>query len=561
VAKYALGLDFGTNSVRALLVEVSGGKEIATSVWNYKHGEAGIILDRKDPNLARQHPADYLEGIEKTVKAVLKAAKGTKGFWPGQVIGIGVDTTGSTPLPVDKSGEPLALSRQFGKTPAAMAWLWKDHTGHAEAEEITAAAAKDRPQYLAKCGGRYSSEWFWSKILHCARVAPKVFDAAHTWIEVADWVPGILAGTFAPEQLKRGICAAGHKAMANPIWGGYPDEQFLGGLDPRLARVRRSLPDRTYSIADAAGGLCKEWSGKLGLGEGTAIAVGAFDAHLGGVGSGITPGALVKIIGTSTCDMMVAPMSSDLPDIPGLCGIVPESILPGYYGLEAGQSAVGDIFNWFVNVIQPGGAKAGSHEALTAGAGRIKPGQSGLLALDWHNGNRTILTDQRLSGTILGLTLHSTPSEIYRALVESTAFGARTIMQRFEEYGLKVERVINCGGIAAKNPLVMQIYADVMGRPLMISRSSQTCALGAAIAGAVVAGEAAGGHANYGGAMEAMTGVQPKVFKPIPKNVAVYDKLYRLYRSLHDSLGVRGHTEDLSGLMKELLKIRDEARA
>ncbi len=559
--RYALGLDFGTNSVRSLLVEVSRGKEIATSVWNYKHGDSGVVIDARDPNLARQHPADYLEGIEKTVKAVLKQARDIKGFSPDQVIGIGVDTTGSTPLPVDVRGQPLTLYKHFANNPAAMAWLWKDHTGHAEAEEITAAAAEDRPQYLAKCGGRYSSEWFWSKILHCARVAPKVFDAAYTWVEIADWIPAVLAGTCGSDDLKRGICAAGHKAMCNPGWGGYPDEEFLVGLDPRLGKLRGTLPDETYSIADTAGTLCKEWATVLGLREGTAIAVGAFDAHLGGVGSGINPGALVKIIGTSTCDMMVAPMTTDLPDIPGLCGIVPESILPGFYGLEAGQSAVGDIFNWFVNIIQPGGAKAGSHKALTSAAERMTPGESGLLALDWHNGNRTILTDQRLTGMVLGLTLHSTPAEIYRALVESTAFGAGVIMQRFEEYGLKVERVVNCGGIAAKNPMAMQIYADVMGRPLMISRSSQTCALGAAIAGAVVAGESAGGHANFACAMEAMTGVQQKVFKPIAKNVAVYDQLYLLYRSLHDSLGVRGHSEDLSGLMKQLLKIRDEARA
>ncbi|MGA2497159.1 MAG: ribulokinase [Tepidisphaeraceae bacterium] len=560
MARYSIGLDFGTNSVRALLVDARNGKEIASSVCNYAHGDAGIVLDRKDPNLARQHPADYLDGIETTVKAVLTAAKKIRGFAAGQVIGIGVDTTGSTPMPLDAAGEPLAFDKKFAKDPAALAWLWKDHTGYAEAEEITAAAAKLRSNYLAKCGGRYSSEWFWSKILHCARVSPKVFDAAYTWVEIADWIPAVLAGIKAPDQIKRGICAAGHKAMCNPAWGGYADEEFVSSLDPRLGRVRKSLPNKTYTVADVAGTLCAAWAKKLGMREGTPIAVGAFDAHLGGVGSGIVPGALVKIIGTSTCDMMVASMDKELPDIPGLCGIVPESILPGCFGLEAGQSAVGDIFNWFVNIVQPGGPKNGSHEALTKGAESLKPGESGLLALDWHNGNRTILVDQRLTGLVLGLTLHSTPAEIYRALVESTAFGARTIMERFEEYGQKVERVINCGGIAAKSPLVMQIYADVMGRPLMISRCNQTCALGAAIAGAVVAGKEAGGHANFIDAMKAMTGVQKKVFKPIAKNVAVYDRLYKLYRSLHDALGVAGHGTDLSGVMKDLLKIRDEAR-
>jgi L-ribulokinase len=560
MARYTIGLDYGTNSARALLVDVRTGEEVAAHVWNYAHGEAGIILDRKDPDLARQHPADYLEGIEQTVKAVLRAARKRKGFAPEQVIGIGVDTTGSTPLPLDKAGRPLAFDKRFAKDPAAMAWLWKDHTGHAEAVEITAAAEKQRPQYLAKCGGRYSSEWFWSKVLHCARVAPKVFEAAHTWVEIADWIPAVLAGVTDPAQIRRGICAAGHKAMCNPAWGGYANAEFLASLDPRLARVRQSLPDRTYTVADAAGGLCAEWAKRLGLPAGIPVAVGAFDAHLGGVGSGIGPGSLVKIIGTSTCDMMVAPLDKDLPDIPGLCGIVPESILPGFHGLEAGQSAVGDIFNWFVNVVQPGGPKAGSHEALTAGAARLRPGASGLLALDWHNGNRTILVDQRLTGLIVGLTLHSTPAEIYRALVESTAFGARTIMERFEEYGLKVEQVINCGGIAAKNPLVMQIYADVMGRPLRISRSSQTCALGSCVAAAVVAGKAAGGHADFAAAMKAMTGVQKKAFVPIARNVEIYNRLYRLYRSLHDALGVARPAGDLSGVMKELLQIRDETR-
>ena len=290
------------------------------------------------------------------------------------------------------------------------------------------------------------------------------------------------------------------------------------------------------------------------------MAAGAFDAHLGGVGSGIEPGVLVKIIGTSTCDMAVAPLKQKLPDIPGLCGIVPESILPGYYGLEAGQSAVGDIFNWFVNRIQPGGADAGSHGALTRGAEKLRPGESGLLALDWNNGNRTVLVDQRLTGLVLGLTLHSTPAEIYRALIEATAFGARVIVERFEEYGVPIKRVVNCGGISVKNPMVMQIYADVFNRPLEISRSAQTCALGAAMAGAVVAGRKAGGHGSFAQATKAMTGVLAKRFKPVAKHVAVYERLYRLYKRLHDTFGQRGYAENQFVLMKELLAIRDAVR-
>jgi L-ribulokinase len=559
-AKYTLGLDYGTNSARALLVEVGTGREIAASTWGYAHGTSGVVLDSRDPNLARQHPLDYVQAIEQTISGVLKAARKHPGFKPENIIGIGVDTTGSTPMPVDAYGNALVVHDAFADEPAAMAWLWKDHTGHAEAAEITAQAAKLKPEYLAKCGGRYSSEWFWSKILHCARVAPKVFDAAYTWVEIADWIPAVLTGTTHPGELKRGICAAGHKAMCNPEWGGYPEADFLAALDKRLVRVRESLPSKTYTVADAAGGLTEAWAQKLGLKAGIPVAVGAFDAHLGAVGSGIAPGTFVKIIGTSTCDIMVAPLDRKLPDIPGLCGIVPESVLPGFYGLESGQSAVGDIFNWFVNVIQPGGSNAGSHEALTAQAAKMAPGASGLLALDWHNGNRTVLVDQRLTGLILGLTLHSTPAEIYRALIESTAFGARAIVERHEEYGIKVQRIVNCGGIAAKNPLVMQIYADIIGRPIAISRSSQTCALGSAVAAAVVAGKAAGGYDDFATAAKKMTGVQKTIFKPNPKAVKVYQRLYELYRQLHDSFGIKDRAADISNVMKDLLAVRDTSR-
>jgi L-ribulokinase len=284
--------------------------------------------------------------------------------------------------------------------------------------------------------------------------------------------------------------------------------------------------------------------------------VGAFDAHLGGVGSGIAPGALVKIIGTSTCDMMVVPAGQSLADVPGLCGIVPGSILPGFYGLEAGQSAVGDIFNWFVNYLQPGGTKVGTHEALSAGAAKLAPGESGLLALDWNNGNRTILVDQRLTGLLLGQTLYTTPAEIYRALIEATAFGALTIINRFEEYGVKVDQIVNCGGIAEKNPLVMQIYADVTGRPMKVSRSGQTCALGAAIAGAVVGGA----HPDYATAQKAMTGLKPRVFKPDPQNHAAYKVLYALYRQVHDAFGTTAWKGNLHAVMKQLIDLRSQAR-
>jgi L-ribulokinase len=455
---------------------------------------------------------------------------------------------------------PIAFLPEFQKELAAQAWLWKDHTGHAEAAEITAKATGHPDHYLSKCGGTYSSEWFWSKVLHCKRSAPKVFAAAYAWVELADFVPAFITGDTNPHTLRRGVCAAGHKAMYNDSWGGYPDAEFLSQLDPKLGELRGRLCAKAYAVDRAAGGLTNDWAKRTGLPAGIPVAVGAFDAHLGGVGSGIAPGILVKIIGTSTCDMMVVPEGEKLADIPGLCGIVPGSILPGSFGLEAGQSAVGDIFNWFVNYIQPLGKKAGSHEALSAAAEKIAPGESGLLALDWNNGNRTILVDQRLTGLLIGQTLYTTPAEIYRALVEATAFGALTIIHRFEEYGIKVDQVVNCGGIAEKNPLVMQIYADVTGRPIKISRSAQTCALGAAIAGAVVAGSKAGGYDTFASAQKAMTGLKSKVFRPNPAAHAVYQELYKLYRTLHDAFGTEQGGGALYSVMKDLLEIRAKAR-
>jgi L-ribulokinase len=558
---YTIGLDYGTNSVRCLIVDVANGNELGTAVYEYETGEAGIILDPSDHNLARQNPADYLKGIEVTIKAAIaKAKKAAKDFKPEQIIGIGIDTTGSTPLPVDKNGTPLSMLDEFKDNPNAHAWLWKDHTGHAEAAEITELAKKEHPEYLTKCGGTYSSEWFFSKILHCIRTDPKVADAAFTWIEHADYMTALLTGTTEPQKLKRCRCAAGHKAMFNDGWGGYPDAEFLSKLDPKLGKLREKLSEETFAVDVAAGKLTGDWAEKLGLPKGIPVAMGAFDAHLGGVGSGIKEGILVKIIGTSTCDMAVAPNDAKLPDVPGICGIVDGSILPGHFGLEAGQSAVGDIFNWFVNYIQPGGKEAGSHEALTEKAAKLKPGQSGLLALDWNNGNRTILVDQRLTGLLLGQTLHTRPEEIYRALIEATAFGALTIINRFEEYGVNISEVINCGGIAEKNPLLMQIYADATGREMKISRSVQSCALGACIAGAVVAGKASGGHDNFANAQAAMCDIKDVTYKPIAENAKIYQQLYVLYKQLHDAFGTQEFSGKMANVMKELLSIKDRTQ-
>jgi L-ribulokinase len=399
-ARFAIGVDYGTNSVRALVVNLEDGEELATHVYNYPSGDAGVLLDKKDPNLARQSPADYIDGFFTSVRRAVAAAKRKRGFKPENVVGIGVDTTGSTPLPVDQDGTPLALQSKFKKKLAAQAWLWKDHTSHAEAAEITAKAANDSNRYLSICGGTYSSEWYWSKVWHCKREDPAVFEAAYSWVELADFIPAFITGNTNPRTMKRGICAAGHKAMYSEKWNGLPSADFLASLDPGLPKVRENYSTEVVPADRVAGHLTAAIAKKIGLPAGVAVAVGAFDAHMGAVGAGIQPGILVKIIGTSTCDMMVAPIDGQLAEIPGLCGIVPGSIIPGMYGLEAGQSAVGDIFNWFANQLAPAkyAAKGDAHDKLTRDAEKLGPGESGLLALDWNNGNRTILVDPLLTG-------------------------------------------------------------------------------------------------------------------------------------------------------------------
>ena len=556
--RFAIGVDYGTNSVRALVVDVGDGSEIATHVYDYPSGEKGILLDPRDPNLARQNPADYVNGFTECVRQAVAAAGQVEGFDPQAVVGIGIDTTGSTPIPVDRSGVPLAMRPEWKDDLAAQAWLWKDHTGHEEAAEITEKARRGRLPYLAKCGGTYSSEWFWSKLLHARRSAPAVFKAAHSWVECADFVPAYITGNLDPLTMPRGICAAGHKAMYGDAWGGLPSRKFLAGLDPALAAVRDRYAARAVPADRPAGKLAEGVARAVGLPPGIPVAVGAFDAHMGAVGAGIKPGRLVKIIGTSTCDMLVAPIKKKLPDIPGLCGIVPGSIVPGQWGLEAGQSAVGDIFNWFVTHLAPREytERGDPHQNLTAKASKLRPGESGLLALDWNNGNRTILVDPLLTGLVVGQTLHTTAPEVYRALVEATAFGALTIIQRFEEYGVKVKEVVNCGGIAAKNPFLMQIYADVTNRPMRLSRSAQTCALGAAVFGAVVGGA----YRSTEDAQDRMTGVADTVYKPDRRAAAGYARLYRIYRSLHDAFGTSRWKGTLHGVMKDLIAIRDRAR-
>ena len=551
---FTLGIDYGTNSVRALVVRCSDGEEFGSCVVNYPSGHQGILLDAKDHNLARQHPGDYLVGLERSVKGALAAAKKKRGFDPAKIGGIGVDTTGSSPIPVDQANRPLALDAKWKKNLNAQCWLWKDHTSVNEAAKITELAAQHRPQFIAKCGNTYSSEWFWSKLWHCLNVDPKVFNAAHSWVELSDWVPAVLAGVTDPVQVKRGVCAAGHKALYAEDWGGLPDKEFLAMLDPKLADLRDRLYAKAYDATEAAGTLCEPWAKKLGLKAGIPIAIGEFDVHYGAIGCGVAEGVLVKVIGTSTCDCGVVSAEKTVRDIPGICGIVKGAILPGFYGIEAGQSAVGDIFKWWVEVVCRG--EGSLHAQLTKEAAAQVPGQAGLLALDWNNGNRTILVDQRLTGLLLGQTLYTTQAEIYRALIEATAFGARAILERIKEYGVPVNRIVCAGGIAEKNPLLMQIYADITGCTMQVSGSSQACALGSAVSAAVLAGA----HPSFAVAQKKMTSVAPKSYKPNAKAQKTYNQLYALYRQVHDAFGGLNKSADLSRVMKDLLAIKEGSR-
>jgi L-ribulokinase len=557
---FTIGIDFGTNSVRAVVVACADGRELGTCVFNYPSGDQGVLLDSRQPHLARQNPADYIEGLRQSVNGAIAEAERQPGFTRDGVIGIGVDTTGSTPLPLDDHAQPLACHPRWQSDLAAYAWLWKDHTSADEALAITAIAKAHAPEYLAPIGGTYSSEWWWSKIWHCLKTAPDVFDAAASWVELADFIPAVLSGVDHPRDIVRCICAAGHKAMYSDAWGGLPSKPFLTRLDSRLAELRDRLYDKAWPPGRAAGQLSNAWAATFMLRAGIPIAMGGFDAHYGAVGAGVQTGTLVKIIGTSTCDCAVAPTADRIADIPGICGIVNGSILPEYFGIEAGQSAVGDILKWWVEGICTG--SEGGHGDLSAEASRLTPGESGLVALDWNNGNRTILVDSRLTGLILGQTLHTTKAEIYRALIEATAYGARAIIERMRDYGVAINRVVCCGGISEKNDLFMQIYADVIGQPMLIAGSPQTPALGAAIGAAVTAGSAAGGYASWAEAQNRMTRLKEKCFEPRPAARAIYDELYGVYRELHDAFGaVAGSQPDLGSLMKRLLEIKERAAA
>jgi L-ribulokinase len=551
---YTIGLDYGTNSVRAIIVNFENGHILSQSVKNYPSGDMGVLLDSQDHNLARQEPADYLLCLENVVIESLASAEESGNFSKQDILGIGVDTTGSSPIPVDSKNIPISFHEPFKTNLNAKCWLWKDHTSHWEAGQIVELAHTHRPHYLGKIGGTYSSEWFWSKIWHCLRTDLEIFNAAHSWVELCDFIPAVLSGISETGNIKRGICAAGHKALYNDEWGGLPDAEFLGLLAPELAELRSRLYDKAYNNDQIAGNLCEEMAQKLGLNPGIPIAIGAFDAHYGAIGAGVKKGTLVKIIGTSTCDVTVVETSKNTADIPGICGIVNGSVLPGFHGIEAGQSAVGDIFNWFIDYVCE--SDQSLFEEYTQQASTLSPGESGLLSLDWHNGNRTILVDHLLTGMIIGQTLQTTRVEIFRSLIEATAFGARAIIERIEEYGVEIDTIVCCGGIAEKNQFLMQIYADILGKTLKVSKSDQTPALGSAIAAFVCSGKSNG----FAEIQNNIVQFKEQEYYHNSENHGIYSKLYGIYMDCHNAFGGIGSNADLGYVMKELLKIKEEIK-
>jgi L-ribulokinase len=535
--KYVIGLDYGTDSVRALVVD-QHGREISTAVHYYSRWKKGQYCDASISQF-RQHPLDYLEGLEESVKNALeKAGKEVA----ANVVGISVDTTGSTPVAVDQQGTPLALLPAFSENPNAMFILWKDHTANREAEEINTLAHGWETDFTKFVGGIYSSEWFWAKILHILRVDESVRAAAFSWMEHCDWVSAVLTGETNPLTIKRSRCAAGHKAMWHEEFEGLPSEAFLTELDPVLAGLRERLFRHTYTADAPMGFLSKTWAERLGLSEKVVIGVGAFDAHMGAVGAAIEPYSLVRVMGTSTCDMLVAPIDEvGHLLIHGICGQVDGSILPGMLGMEAGQSAFGDVYAWFQNLLAwPLREFLNEQEAdemvqkiipaLSQKAAQLPVNEQDPVALDWFNGRRTPDANHTLKGAISGLNLGSDAPRIFKALVEATAFGAKRIVERFESEGVPIRQVIGIGGVSKKSPFVMQTLANVLNMPIKIVKSEQACALGAAVCAAT----AAGLYPSMAEAQAAMNSGFEESFFPQDDKIEVYEKLYRRYIAFGD---------------------------
>jgi L-ribulokinase len=540
--QFVIGVDYGTDSVRSIVVDASG-QEIASSVFNYPRWRDGLYCNPAE-NQFRQHPLDYVEGLEFTIKDCLKKAGSAVA---ANIRGISVDTTGSTPVAVDRWGTPLALTSGFERNPNAMFVLWKDHTSIREAGEINQHASRFDVNYLQYVGGIYSSEWFWAKLLHILRADESVRRACYSWVEHCDWIPFLLTGGSDVKAMKRGVCSAGHKALWAAEFGGLPPDQFFSSLDPLLEGFTTRLFRETYTSDKPAGTISPEWAQRLGVGNDVVIGVGAFDAHMGAVGGQIEPYHLSKVMGTSTCDMLVAPLS-DLEGkfVRGICGQVNGSVIPGMIGLEAGQSAFGDTYAWFKNVLAwPLGRLTKSTlidaataaklqdelinnliPELTSQAASLPLHEDDELALDWLNGRRTPDANQSLTGAINGLNLGSSAPHIFKALVEATCFGARAIVDRFNGEGVPVKGLIGLGGVARKSPYIMQVMADVMNMPIRIHRSEQTCALGAAMFAATVSGI----YPAVEEAMNMMGQGFDAEYKPNKQVTEVYQRRYARYR-------------------------------
>ena len=555
--KYSIGFDFGTNSCRGILVNIFSGKEECDHVYKYKKGSSGVIISKQNSLLARQHPSEYTSAlIECTKKIIFKGKKKINYFKSTQIIGLGVDTTGSSPMPVDEKGYPLVFNKKYKNNLNALVWLWKDHTSFKEAEIITNIANKFFPDYLKNIGGRYSSEWFWSKILHLKNIDSKLFESIFSFVEVCDYIPALLSGNTNPLELKRSACAAGHKALYNEKWGGLPDIKFLKKLDPKLVSLKKRLYNKVYPPEEAAGYLSQSWAKKLGLKENIKIAMGGFDAHIGAVGANIQEGILVKVMGTSTCDIAIKSAKKKIKNIPGVCGIVKNSVLSNFLGIEAGQSAVGDIFSSYIknNV----GEKYGKNfeekfSNLESCASKIKPGEHGLLSLDWHNGNRTILVDTVLSGLLVGQNLQTKQHEIFKAMIEATAFGSLTIIDQIEKFGVSIKEIIAIGGLSKSN-IIMQTYSDITGRKINVLKSDQVCAVGSAVLASCNNTE---GYLDIKTAQKKMAVKVRKIYHPIKKNNKVYMRIYQLYSDLHDVFGRINSKKSLHHIMKELITIRN----
>jgi len=544
--KYVIGLDYGSDSGRAVVVDTATGEEVASSVMNYPRWMEGKYCDPVK-NQYRQHPLDYIEVMEYLIKDAL--AKSPKGV-AGSLVGLSFDTTGSTPVLTDENGTPLALLPEYAENPNAMFVLWKDHTAVKEAAEINELVKKWDIDYSQYEGGIYSSEWVWAKMLHVLRDDESIREKAVSWIEHCDWMSAVLTGKVKPTEVVRSRCSAGHKAMWHESWNGLPSEEFLTSLDPLLKSYRDQLYKETYTSDISVGKISPEWAERLGISTDVSVGVGAFDCHMGAVGGEVTPNVLARAIGTSTCDIMIASYEQ-IGDklIPGICGQVDGSVIPGYVGLEAGQSAFGDLYAWFKNVvawpienilskttlIDEETREKLIDEAisqiipeLSKEAEKISIEESTIIAVDWMNGRRTPDASQEVKGSIAGLTLGSSAPRIFRALVEATAFGSKAIVDRFVREGVDIKGIIGLGGVAKKSPFVMQTLADVLNMPIKIARTEQTCACGAAMFAAV----AAGVYKTVGEAQKAMGQGFDMEYIPNPDRVEKYLEIYKKYVKL-----------------------------